>query len=48
MQNFVGYKTEVNEATGKLEKTWTECVANDRVDAARKMKVELKTVCLAL
>ena len=49
MQNFVGYKTEVNEATGKLEKKkWTECVANDRVDAARKMKVELKTVCLAL
>ena len=48
MQNFVGYKTEVNETTGQLEKKWTECVANDRVDAARKMKVELKTVCLAL
>ena len=48
MQNCVGYKMEVNEATGKLEKKWTECVANDRGDAASKVKVELKTVCLAL
>lgn len=48
MQNFVGYKMEFNENTGKLEKKWTECVANDRVEAARKMRVELKTVCLAL
>ena len=48
MQNFVGYKMEFNKATRKLEKKWTECVANDRVDAARKMQVELKTVCLAL
>lgn len=48
MQNFVGYKHESNPNTGKLEKKWTECVANNRQEAARKMKVELKTVCLAL
>ena len=47
MQNFVGYKVKFNVTTGKLEKKWTECVADSRIDAARKMKVELKTVCLA-
>lgn len=48
MQNFVGYKIEIDPNTGKVEKKWTECVANDRQEAARRMKVELKTVCLAL
>ena len=48
MQNFVGYKLEVNENTGKIEKKWTECVANDREEAAKRMKVALKTVCLAM
>ena len=48
MQNFVGYCMEINPKTGKLEKKWKECVANDRRDAARRMGVSLKTVCLAL
>ena len=48
MQNFVGYRLEVNENTGKVEKRWTECVANNREEAAVRMKVALKTVCLAL
>ena len=48
MQNFVGYKLEVNENTGKIEKKWTECVANDREEAAKRMTVALETVCLAL
>lgn len=47
MQNFVGWKMGKNEKTGKLEKKWTECVANDRKEAAKRMKVNLKTVCLA-
>ena len=47
MQNFVGYCMEINPKTRKLEKKWKECVANDRLDAARRMGVSLKTVCLA-
>ena len=48
MQNFVGWKMVKNETTGNLEKKWTECVANDREEAAKRMKVVLKTVCLAM
>ena len=47
MQNFVGYCMEINPKTRKLEKKWKECVANDRLDAARRMGVSLKMVCLA-
>ena len=47
MQNFVGYKTEINPKTGNVERKWTECVANSRQEAARRMNVPLKTVCLA-
>lgn len=47
MQNFVGYKVETDTKTGREKKTWTECVANNRMDAARKMKVPIQNVCLA-
>ena len=46
MQRFVGVKITIDPLTQEVKERSTECVANDRFEAARKMNVPIKTVCL--